>query len=75
MKDGSCQLNMAKMTRTLRHPFTTSLALEVTVDSAHAGVHQPAHLGLVRRFIHNLWILDFGNGDGFLKVVKGQISA
>ena len=40
MEDRSCQLNMTKMARTFRHALTTSLTLEIPVDSAHTGIHE-----------------------------------
>lgn len=66
MKDGSRQLNVTKMARTLRHPFTTRLTLEVPVDGAHTWIHKPPSLRLVRGLIHNFWVFDFGDGVSFL---------
>lgn len=66
MEDRSCQFNMTKMARTLRHAFSTCLALEVAVDSAHTGIHQSAHLRLMCSFVHDFWMFDFGDRDGFL---------
>src|SRR5258705_5978904 len=66
MKNRPRQLNMTKMTWTLRHPFTTSLTFEVPINSAHARVHQSSHLGPVRRFVHDFRMFDFGDRIGFL---------
>ena len=66
MEDRSCQLNMPKMAGTLRHAFSTRLAFEVAVDSAHAGIHQSAHLRFMCGFVHDFWMFDFGDRDSFL---------
>jgi len=58
MKHRPRQLDMAKMTRTLRHTLTTSLTLEVPVNGAQTGIHQAANLWLVGRLVHNLRMFD-----------------
>lgn len=66
MKDWSCQFNMPKMARTLRHAFPTGLTFEIAVDCAHAGIHQSAHLRLMCGFVHDFWMFDFGDRYSFL---------
>ncbi|KAF8223136.1 hypothetical protein L208DRAFT_559920 [Tricholoma matsutake] len=70
MEDRSCQLNMTKMARTLRHPFTTSLTLEIPVNGAHPRIHESAQLGLVGGFVHDFWMFNFGDGVSFLCTTK-----
>ena len=66
MKNWPCQLDVPNMTRTFRHPFTTRLTLEIPVDSAHSGVHEPTHFRFVSGLIHDFRMFDFGNRVGFL---------
>ena len=66
MKDWSCQFNMPKMARTLRHAFSTRLTFKVAVYGTHTGIHQSAHLRLMCGFVHDFWMFDFGDRDSFL---------
>lgn len=66
MKNRSCQLNMTKVPWTFRHPLSTRLTLEVTVDGAHSRIHQSAHLWLMGSLVHNLWMFYLGHGNSFL---------
>lgn len=75
MKNRPRQLYVTKMTRALRHPLTTRLALEIPVYCSHSRVHQTTHLRLVSGLVHNLRMLDFGDGDGFLARRKKNLSA
>lgn len=61
---------MPKMPWALRHPFPTRLTLEITVNRAHAGVHQSTHLWLVSSFVHDLRVLDLCDRVRFLRVGK-----
>jgi hypothetical protein len=75
MKDRPRQLYVTEMTRTLRHPLATRLALEIPVYCSHSRVHQTAHLRFVGGLVHDLRILDFGDRVGFLATRKKNLSA
>ena len=60
------KLNVTKVSRTFRHPLTTSLTLKVPIDGPQARIHQPAHLWLVSCFVHYFRVFNFRNGVRFL---------
>jgi hypothetical protein len=66
MKDRSCQLDVTKMTRALRHSFAASLTFEVPIDGTHARVHQSSNLGPMGCLVHDFGMFDFGDGVSFL---------
>jgi hypothetical protein len=61
-----CQLDMAKMTWTLRHTLPTRLTLKVPIDSAHTRIHEPPKLRFMSRLVHDLGVLDSNDGVSFL---------
>lgn len=72
MKNRFAQLDMSKMTRTIRHTFTTSLALECTFNSTHSSIKQAAFF---RPFADNSAIVEvdlinLGNRHWFLVCVR-----
>lgn len=67
MKNWPCQFYVAKVTRTLGHALPAGLTLEVSVNSAHAGIHQAAKLRFMTRFIHDLWMLYLSYRVSFLR--------
>ena len=76
MEHGPCQLDMPKMSWTLRHPFSTCLTLEVAVYCAHARVHETTQLWFVGCLVHNLWMFNFGDGIRFLLLwVRNALNA
>lgn len=68
MENGLCQLDMPKMSWTLRHPFSTRLTLEIAVYCTHPRIHKTTQLGLVGRFVHDLWMFNFGDRVRFLSL-------
>lgn len=67
VKDGSSEIDVSEMTRTLGHAFATGLALEVAVDGTESWVAQTTYFGLATCLIHRLWKLDLGHRDGSLQ--------
>ena len=61
MKHWTRELNVTKVSWTLRHAFSTRLTLEVAIRRPHPGVIQPAHFELVRSFIDDFRMLDLGD--------------
>ena len=66
VEDGPRQLDMPEMPWTLRHPFSTRLTLEIAVYCTHSGVHEASNLRFVGRFVHDLWMFNFGDRVRFL---------
>ena len=69
MENGPCQLNVPKMARTLRHPLTTRLTLEISVYCTHSRVHEASQLGFVGGLVHDLGMFNFGDRIRFLPLV------
>ena len=66
MEDGPRQLDMPEMPWTLRHPLSTRLTLEIAVYGTHSRVHKTSNLRFVGRFVHDLWMFNFGDRVRFL---------
>ena len=66
VEDGPRQLNMPKVPWTLRHPLSTRLTLEIAVYGTHSRVHKTSNLRFVGRFVHDLWMFNFGDRVRFL---------
>ena len=59
--DRFSELDVAKVTRTLRHILCAGLALELPIDGAKERVVQAAIARLGSALVHCLWIYDVGN--------------
>lgn len=58
MVDRCGKLDVAEMTRTLGHVLSASLALELAVDGAKAGIVEAVLAGLCLLCVHRLRVLD-----------------
>ena len=54
---------------TFRHPFSTRLALKITIYCAHPRIHETSQLGFVGGLIHDLGMFNFGDRIRFLPLV------
>lgn len=61
MIDGLGQLDVAKVTWTLRHVLIARLALELAIDGAEAGIVEAFFARLGASFVHGLWVLDMAD--------------
>ena len=66
MENWPGQFYVAKVARALGHTLSAGLAFKVSVDGAHARIHQAPELRFMSRLIHDLRMLNLGHGIGFL---------
>lgn len=67
MEDWPGQFYVAKVSRTFGHALSAGLAFKVSVDGAHAWIHQATELRFVGGLVHDLWVLNLGYRIGFLQ--------
>ena len=72
MKHGSREFDVTEVTRAFGHSLTTSLALEVPVNCAHAGVHEASHLRLSCGLVHDLRVLNLRDRVCFLNIASAR---